>query len=178
MPRTLYLVRHTTPDIAPGVCYGQLDVAPAATFADEAAQTLRWLPQADLFIASPLLRAARLAEQLAQAQRAELRLDARLMEMGFGAWEGRPWEAIARTELDAWAADFMGYAPPGGESAAQLMQRAQALLQDLALLPHPTIALVAHAGSIRALLAHLGGQPLAATLRWDLPYGTVIGARY
>ncbi len=178
MPRTLYLIRHTTPDIAPGVCYGQLDVDVCATFSDEAAQVLRWLPQADLFIASPLRRAARLAEYLATAQQTELRFDARLMEKHFGAWEGRAWDALARTELDAWSADLMGYAPPGGESAARLMQRAKDLLDDLARLPHTTLALVAHAGTIRALLAHLGGLPLAATLRWDLPYGAVIGARY
>ncbi len=178
MPRTLYLIRHTTPDIAPGVCYGQLDVDVSPRFAEEAAQALRWLPQADLIIASPLRRTARLAAYLAQAHRVELRLDARLMEKNFGAWEGRAWDSIARTELDAWAADLLGYVPPGGESADQLMQRVRGLLLDLAAFPHATIALVAHAGSIRALLAHLGDIPLAATLDWDLPYGTVIGVNY
>ncbi len=177
MPRTLYLIRHTAPAIAPGVCYGQLDVDVSPSFVQEAAQVLRWLPPPDLILASPLLRATRLAEHLARAQRAELRLDARLAEKHFGAWEGVAWQAIARQELDAWAADLMGYAPPGGESAEQLMQRTGAFLQALAPLPQQTIALVAHAGSLRALLAHLGGLPLAATLGWDLPCGAVLGVR-
>ncbi len=177
MARTLSLVRHTTPDVAPGMCYGQLDVGLAASFAQEAAHALGWLPRTELILASPLARAARLGAYIAQAQRVELRLDARLMEMHFGAWEGRPWDSIAHDELDAWAADLMGHAPPGGESARQLMLRTAALLRDLARLPHAHITLVAHAGTLRALLAHLGGIPLADTLAWDLPYGAVIGVR-
>jgi alpha-ribazole phosphatase len=178
MPRTLTLVRHTTPDIAPGVCYGQLDVGLAASFPEEAAQALRWVPHTDLIVASPLTRAARLAEYLAQAHQSALRLDPRLMEKHFGAWEGRAWDSIARAELDAWAADLMGYAPPGGESARHLMSRTEMLMRDLAQLPHDQIALVAHAGVLRAILARLGGIPLAATLAWDLPYGAVIGVRF
>ncbi len=176
--RTLYLVRHTTPDIAPGTCYGQLDIGVSTAFAEEAAQTLSWLPQADLILASPLVRAARLAEFLARAQVCELRWDARLKEKHFGTWEGRTWSSIGRVELDAWAADFMGYAPPGGESAQQVMQRAQSLLQDISGMPTMRVAIVAHAGIIRAMLSHLGGLSLPAIQHWDLPCGTVIGVRY
>lgn len=177
MARTLTLIRHTTPDVAPGVCYGQLDTGLAATFQDEAARTRDWLARPDLILASPLTRAARLAEYLARAQQTALGFDARLMEKHFGAWEGQAWDSIARDQLDAWAADLMGYAPPGGESAQALMRRTGALLGDLARLPQAHIALVAHAGPLRALLAHLGGIPLAATLGWELSFGTVIAVR-
>lgn len=177
MARTLTLIRHTTPDIAPGLCYGQLDVGLAPSFAEEAAQALHYLPRAELILTSPLLRAARLAQYLAHARQADLREEARLMEMHFGAWEGRAWDSIARAELDAWAADLMDYAPPGGESARQLMGRTAALLRDLAHLPHAHVAIVAHAGAVRALLAHLAGIPLAATLSWDLSYGAVLCVR-
>lgn len=177
MSRTLYLIRHTTPDIALGTCYGQLDVGVAPGFAEEASRTLGWLPPQQLVLTSPLIRASTLAAYLADAWRSELRSDARLMEKHFGAWEGRAWGSIAREELDAWAADFMEYAPPGGESAQQVMSRAHALLQDVSALPHASVALVAHAGSIRALLAQLAGLPLAATLAWDMPFGAVIGAK-
>lgn len=178
MTRTLYLVRHTTPGIAPGICYGQLDVNVSANFAEEAARTLGWLPRPDLIVTSPLLRAARLAEYLAQAHQCELRRDDRLMEKHFGAWEGKAWDSIARPELDAWAADFLGYAPPGGESAQQVMLRTQSLLQHLTGLPASCIAVVAHVGIIRAMLARLGGLPLHAAQRWEVPCGTVIGIRY
>lgn len=175
--QTLYLIRHTTPRIAPGTCYGQLDIGVADSFNAEANDILRWLPPVELIITSPLQRTRRLAEHLAQAQACELRSDARLMEKHFGAWEGKAWDDIARHEIDAWAADASGYAPPGGESAQQLMQRVQLCLHDVAQLPQQNIALVAHGGSIRAVLAQLGGVSLAETLGWEMGYGAVMGVR-
>lgn len=175
--QTLYLIRHTTPRIAPGICYGQLDIGVADSFDEEANNVLYWLPPLELIITSPLQRTHRLAEHLAEAQRCELRSDARLMEKDFGAWEGRAWDDIARSEIDAWAADILGYTPPGGESAQQLMQRVQTCLHDLAQLPQQNIALIAHGGSIRALLAQIGDVPLAETLSWEMGYGAVIGVR-
>jgi alpha-ribazole phosphatase len=176
--QTLYLIRHTKPRIAPGVCYGQLDIDVAGSFADEANEALNWLPPVDLILTSPLLRARRLADHLAQAQRCELRNDARLMEKHFGAWEGKSWDNIARSEVDAWAADVMGYAPQGGESAQQLMERIQALLHDIAQLPQRHIACVAHGGSIRAMLALTANVPLTKTLNWQIEYGAVIALRH
>ncbi len=178
MMRTLYLVRHTTPDVAPGICYGQLDLALAASFEHEAKQVLNWLPPAGIIMTSPLQRACKLAEYLAQTQRSELRTDERLLEKHFGAWEGRAWNDIERSELDAWAADVMDYLPPGGESARQLMLRVQALLHDIAQLPHGNIILVTHGGVIRAMLAQIGKLPLSGTLKWDVGYGAVTAVRY
>ena len=173
--QTLYLIRHTTPDIAPGVCYGQLDIDVADSFEEEANHVLRWFPSVELVITSPLQRTRRLAEHLAQAQPCELRSDARLMEKHFGVWEGKAWDDIARNEIDAWATDVIGYAPPGGESAQQMMQRMQTFLRDVAQLPQQSIALVAHGGSIRAILAQIGDVPLADTFGWEVGYGAVIG---
>lgn len=96
------------------ICYGRLDVA-----AREVAATARrlrdelptHLPDLPLWT-SPLRRCRELAAALHPAPRE----DGRLMEMDFGAWEGLAWDAIPRAELDAWAADVAGFAPPGGES--------------------------------------------------------------
>ena len=177
MTQALYLIRHTTPRIAPGICYGQIDIGLADSFREEADSVLHYLPPLELILASPLQRARRLAEHLAQTRHCELRSDGRLMEKHFGAWEGNAWDNIARNEIDAWAADIMGYAPPGGESAQQLMRRVQALLSDIAQLPQRSIALVAHGGSIKAMLAQIGDMPLADTLSWEIGYGGVIGVR-
>jgi len=175
--QTLYLIRHTTPHIAPGTCYGQLDIGVADSFDEEANDVLSWLPPLELIITSPLQRTRRLAEHLAQSQHCELRSDTRLMEKNFGTWEGKAWNDIDRTEIDAWAADVLGYSPPGGESAQQLMQRMQMCLHDVAQLPQRNIALVAHGGSIRALLAQMAGISLANTLGWRIEYGAVIVVR-
>ncbi len=177
MTRTLYLIRHTAPDIAPGICYGQLDLGLAQSFERDAKQVLDWLPPVGLIISSPLRRAHKLAEYLAQACNSELRTDARLVEKHFGTWEGRAWDDIERTELDAWAADVMGYAPPGGESGRQVMQRAHAVLRDTARLPQKNIVMVSHGGMIRAMLAQMGALPLSGTLRWEISYGAVVAVR-
>ena len=83
-------------------------------------------------------------------------IDERLIEMHFGAWEGRPWSALPRAELDAWAADFCGYAPGGGESVAALVRRAAAwdnggdALGDKGESVPAAAVVVTHAGWMRA----------------------------
>lgn len=173
--QTLCLIRHTRPDIAAGICYGRLDVDVADSFLLDAAIIRDHFAAAELIIASPLKRTRRLAEFLAAG--GEIALDDRLMEKHFGSWEGLAWDEIARGEIDAWAADLMGYAPPGGESAAALMDRTRSLLCDIRKLPQRRIALIAHGGSIRAILAQLANVGLADTLRWEIDYGALIHAR-
>ena len=175
--KTLYLIRHTTPANASGTCYGQLDIELSLNFHNEAAEVLDWLPALELIITSPLLRTRRLAEHLAQSRQCELRSDSRLMEMHFGDWEGKNWDDISRHVIDAWSADVLNYVPPNGESARQMMQRVQEMLHEVVQLPQQTIALVAHGGSIRAVLALLGEVELRRTLGWEIGYGVVIGVR-
>ncbi|HEX5336956.1 MAG TPA: alpha-ribazole phosphatase [Gallionella sp.] len=175
--QTLYLIRHTKPAIAPGICYGQLNLDVAESFGEEAANVQRLLPPVELIIASPLLRTHRLAEYLAQARHCPQHSDARLMEKHFGAWEDKAWDDIPRNEIDAWATDVMGYAPPGGESAQQVMRRVQLFMRDLTQLPQQNIALVAHGGSIRAMLALVAKVPLTNTLGWQMEYGAIICVR-
>ena len=174
MQKTLTLIRHTKPDIPPGICYGQLDINVAESFTDEAAQVSGWLNAADLIITSPLLRSRRLAEYLVAQHQCELRSHAGLMEMHFGDWEGRSWSDIPREEIDAWGADVLHYTPPNGESAQQMMQRIKIMLQDLMLLPQQHIAIVAHGGSIRVVLAQLAAIQLSQTMSWQIDYGAVI----
>ena len=147
----LYLVRHPQPKIDPGICYGSLDVE--AENAQAVAERLRTeLPPGLPVWSSPLRRCRDLAERLHPAPV----FDARLQEMDFGAWEGRPWDAIPRAEIDAWAADVAGYAPPGGESPHALQRRALEFVAGLAV---AEAVIVTHAGVIRTLLAHRRGLP-------------------
>ena len=91
-----------------------------------------------------------------------------LAEQDFGAWDGRPWAELAGTE--AFFADPLDCAPPGGESYRACAARALASLRE-ALEDRPTLVL-AHAGPLRALLADALGLPLerALDLAWD-PFG-------
>lgn len=145
----LHLIRHPKPVVEPGICYGRLDVA-AENAALVAADLRAGLPGVLPVWSSPLRRCRMLAEQL----HPQPVIDERLAEMDFGAWEGCRWDDVPRAELDAWAADVAGYAPPGGESPRQLQQRA---LDFVAGLTVPEAVIVTHAGVIRVLLAHWQG---------------------
>ena len=72
--------------------------------------------------------------------------------MDFGAWEGQRWDDIARSEIDAWTADFWHYAPGGGESLAQMMGRVQTALAaaqtQAAATGHPVLW-ITHAGVVQ-----------------------------
>ena len=148
---TLWLVRHAQPLIAPGICYGQLDVSADVQATRESAQALHdVLPKAFRMVSSPLQRCEQLAHALIGLQPdLSYKTDARLKEMDFGNWEGRSWTEIAKPEIDAWTANFATY-PVGqtGESVTQFMAR---VAQAFDALPRDTDTLwVTHAGVIRA----------------------------
>ncbi len=160
----LHLIRHPKPTIEAGVCYGRLDIS--AENPDAVAEKLlAELPPNLPVWTSPLIRCRALAALL----HAQPMVDGRLVEMDFGAWEGRPWDAISRDELDAWAADVAGYAPPGGESPRDLQRRALAFVDSLDV---PEAVVVTHAGVIRTLLAHGQGLPPARWTELNFAYGS------
>lgn len=160
----LHLIRHPRPLIDDGICYGSLDVE--AENPQPVARRLRAeLPPGLPVWSSPLRRCRDLAERLHAAPA----FDDRLREMDFGAWEGRPWDAIPRAEIDAWAADVAGYAPPGGESPRELQRRALEFVAGLAV---AEAVIVTHAGVIRTLLAHRRGLPPERWSELRFAYGT------
>jgi len=164
---SVMFVRHTTPRVAPGVCYGRTDLPLADSFDDEAAAVARAMPNADRIVSSPLQRCRQLAERLAEEAGLPLAIDERLVEMDFGAWEARPWSDIPREEIDAWMQDFLHARPHGGESVAML--RARALAAATALRDRPSMTLaVTHAGVIKAVLAD-GDQ--AANFKTHVDFG-------
>ena len=175
----LILIRHTTPSIASGMCYGRTDLALAETFPEEA-EAVR-LSLADIVpdiamqqyqvFSSPLTRCKQLAYELFES--ADVELTDYLTEINFGDWEMRPWDAIDRREIDAWRDDVMGYIPSGGESVKQMQQRTDAWLQPfLGGKNRPEVVIVvAHSGVIRTLLATIYGWSAQEILNFSLGYG-------
>ena len=149
----LYLVRHPRPAVEAGICYGQTDLSLAEDPSACAARLLPQLPPGVPVFSSPLQRCRELAELLHPAPVC----DDRLMEMHFGAWEMQAWDAIDRTALDAWAAAPLHFAPPGGESPAQVQARVGSFLAALT----GVAVLITHAGVIRACTGIV-----AATENW------------
>lgn len=155
----LILLRHTTPDVAPGICYGQLDLDVAPRFESEAELAMSRLPPFDQIVTSPLMRCRKLAHLIGQEKQLSVEHDARLMEMDFGTWEGRAWSEIDRGEIDDWAKDFYHARPHGGENVAMLQSRVLQALADCEDDIQTTL-IVTHAGVIRAALAE--GQSAAS----------------
>ena len=162
----VFLIRHPKPVIEAGICYGRLDVDAHApqTVADQ----IKPLLPADVPVFSSPLRRAR---QLAEALHPSPVIDQRLCEIDFGDWEGRAWDTIERDALDAWAADVTGFTPPGGESVASLQQRVIDFANSL--IPLPAVALVAHAGVLRALVGHWQQLPVAEWTQLQFDFGSL-----
>lgn len=149
---SLILLRHTRPEVPEGVCYGRADLPLGGDFAAAAEAILPGLQEVSRVVTSPLSRCSRLAEWIARARDLEPETDMRIAEMDFGSWEQVPWDAVPRAELDAWAADFHGARPHGGESVAMLAARVEAALDETPATDPPALW-VTHAGVKRAACA-------------------------
>jgi broad specificity phosphatase PhoE len=83
--------------------------------------------------------------------------------MDFGEWQGLTYAEIQETDkmnLEAWEADQLKNAPPGGESLAQLSSRVEETYQHI-IQAHPeeTALVVAHGGVLKVLLCQVLGLP-------------------
>lgn len=172
-PLKLTLVRHTSLQIAPGICYGQTDVDVASSFMQEALQTQTKLADMtfDAVFTSPLQRCVKLADALGHRQMKE---DARLKELHFGDWEMQAWDDVPRDIFDEWAQNYAELAPPKGETFQQLQQRGVDFLTEM-MKTHPNqhLLVVTHGGMIRALLAHVLNMQLKGLFRFHVDYGSV-----
>src|SRR5258706_8175453 len=82
----IYLIRHTTPAVDKGICYGQTDLDVTESFMDEAAVIRQHLPPVFSSVhSSPLQRCSRLAAHL--FPELPLTLHPQLMEIHCGEWE-------------------------------------------------------------------------------------------
>ena len=142
------LVRHPAVE-AGGRCYGRLDVG-VADPASVGRLAAELAPLGGTVWTSPARRCRLVAEALG-----DHRVDPRLQELDFGAWEGVPWDDVPRAGLDAWAADPWGFAPPGGESGAALVARVRAFAARCTVGDHIVIT---HGGPLKVLAAVLRGE--------------------
>jgi alpha-ribazole phosphatase len=173
---TCLLWRHPKPRDAAARCIGQCDLSLDPRRAKRLAHRIRaharreGLPH--VVWTSPLERCAAVGRWL-RCFGFQHHIDADLMELDFGAWDGLAWREISQEEVQAWEQDFLHHPPGGGESLQALMLRVQ---RFMACRSGPML-IVGHAGWINALCwmqSHPEAPPTAA--RWPPPprYGQLV----
>jgi alpha-ribazole phosphatase len=167
----IYLIRHTTPKISKGICYGRSEVQLADTFYQEAESLRKILPETfDIVFSSPSQR----CYQLARLLRAKKRLgDDRLLEMDFGDWEMKAWDTIDKNNLDVWMKHFVTMRVPNGESFMDLHDRVNEFIKTLVTKSYKNTAIVTHAGVIRCLVAKALQIPLTEAFGIPIAFASV-----
>lgn len=174
----LILIRHTSVAIESGVCYGQSDVPLSQSFAEEAQAVKAKLTEllaldSPTIYSSPLSRCIRLASYCGSSAP---KLDTRLLELNFGAWELKAWDAIDDPDLQTWYDNYIYVAPTRGESFAEQCQRVASFLDEVwrSTLGAKSDTLVfTHAGVLRAAMVWAGHYTLEKAFDYDCAYGAI-----
>lgn len=125
----------------------------------------------DAVATSPLGRCRAFAEDYAGRHRLPLAVVDEFAEVGFGAWEGRSKEDIARSDPEALArfrADPVHARPPGAEPLDGFLARVAMGWERLSELSGERLLVVCHAGVIRAGVALALSMPADTIYRLDV----------
>jgi broad specificity phosphatase PhoE len=180
----LYFVRHGETDWnREGRLQGQQDIPLNPLGAKQAARVGSHLAQLAgsrltslPFFVSPLIRTRQTADAICAAlglPSGAYSIEGTLREISFGAWEGKTWPEVTALDPQGAAArnrDKWGFAPPGGESYADVRVRIRPFLQRL----REDCCIIAHGGIARAMLVELAGVSTADAVARDIWQGKVL----
>jgi len=179
----IFLVRHTAPDIKPGILYAATNVpVHEAEFKRVIPLLDAALPENALIVTSPLSRCRRLADFLAMRGNGRIViLDGRLVERDLGRWTGKKWEDVPRREAKEFDTNYLDHWPPpvetengpvlrglnvhprlgAGESVRAMQTRViEGFEAAWDIAEGRNLVIVSHAGPIAAMIAHWQGEPL------------------
>lgn len=168
------LIRHTSVDVPPGVCYGQTDVPLKDTFEQEAAVTkknLEPLGPFDKVYCSPLTRCVKLATYCGYP---DAERDDRIKELNFGAWEMQKFDEIKDPKMQEWFEDYLNVPVTDGESFMQQYQRVADFLDELRKKPYKHVAVFAHGGVLLCAQAYAGVVKFEEAFSALTPYGGIV----
>lgn len=143
--------RHARPRGAEGRCIGRVDLPVDPRKSRRLAYRIRAAARREgrpaVVLTSPLRRCRDVGRWLARWGWRH-QVDADLLELDFGDWDGRPWSVIGQPAVDTWIAAFVDHRPGGGESVGALLQRC---LRCIGRWPLADVSLVTHGGWLAAL---------------------------
>jgi alpha-ribazole phosphatase len=178
-PTTIWLVRHGLPEGADGHCYGQHDIPlspEGIRQANEISKQLENQPLSHVY-SSALRRAVETARVLAEPHHLTVHAIDEFAEIHFGDFEGLTYEEIRARYPDAFR-DWMERPTetrfPNGESFSEMRTRVlRALELLLARHQQQSIAIVAHAGVVRILVAEALSIPHHQIFRLAQRYAAI-----
>ncbi len=136
---------------------------------------------ADVIVSSPLLRTRETSQAIADRLGVDVVVRDAFRECAFGEWDGLTFaEARDRwpDELDAWLAS-VHFAPPGGESFAQVAERVRKGLAQLTQeYAGQRVVVVAHVTPIKVIVSETVGAPLESLYRMEIVPGSVSTAAW
>ncbi len=176
----IFLVRHGETDAsARGLIAGRLDVALSDVGREQARAVGAWLSPAPLaaVYSSTSRRALESARAIAEPRGLTPVRDPDLREIDFGVLEGLTFDQVAERHPEiaaAWLSRPHEIAFPGGECLEALRQRvARTAAGIVRRHPSAAVAVVCHAGPIRALVADALGLAPERVLELACAHGSV-----
>ena len=162
----LLIVRHgRTVANASGLLQGRVDNPLDVVGRQQAHEISLALGTVDIVVSSPLQRAREPAEPLGLP----LRLDERWIELDYGEGDELPVTEITADQWTQWRSDST-FAPPGGESLAELDQRVAEACNDLlAEAAELNVAVFTHVSPIKSAMAWALG--VEEQISWRLQVG-------
>lgn len=118
----------------------------------------------DYLYSSPLKRAYATAEAINQFHHLPIYVEADLMEINGGYWEGGPWNEFSTLypeDYDLWENQPWKFAPRDGEPMVHVFERMKSCVDRIAG-EHPgkTVCIATHGCAIRNFLCYAGGKPI------------------
>ncbi len=126
-------------------------------------------PRWQAIISSPMQRCVEFAQRLSDELGVPLQLEERLVEVGFGDWEGKTPEQIQQenpAQYEAFYQDPVNARPPGAEPLDQFFHRVTTAYDEICQRHRgQKVLIVAHAGVNRAIITHVLKAPLVTMYR-------------
>ncbi len=118
----------------------------------------------DVIISSTLSRCLEFAEELGQRTGIDVKAESRLIEIGFGEWEGRTASELHQEnpgQVQRFLRDPIKNTPPGAETLRDFEARIISAWNDM-LQQHSGqhVLLIGHAGMMRMIIRHVLDMPM------------------
>ena len=158
MEKLIFLVRHAQSEFnEKGIFQGRLDSDLTPLGFVQARLCAEFLKDKaiELIISSPQRRAYKTAQTIADILQVPMQIDERIREMSFGTFEGKSFlslmEEYKETFLN-WLKDPLNNPLPTQENMADFEKRVRSFTEDLVNLPQKRVCVVAHGGTLHAIV--------------------------